>query len=799
MGRKSGRGSRLRRAAAGRGKKSRGGGASPTPTPPPEGERGPAAPAVRDVTPAAATSDSESDRGGRGDRRTCARPPAAAAAGLSLSPSPLPSPSPGAKVKEPTKEEGDAPKAVNGAASAKPPAPREPGRDVGLATPPPAAGQLDKFRAELDAMVAACALTDAEAAARDAAVAAVEKAVAAAGLAAGAAATPFGSTATRTATHASDVDIEITGVAAPGPGGGFEGGARDDAVAALEAVAARLKASTDPSFATVELVRGARVPLVRATTAGDAGVAVDISLSDGRGAAAAAALSVALAAAPALHGALIALKALLRQAGLDDVHRGGLGSHCLALMARAHVADPAPPPAAAADAFLSFLQRYGALDAAATAVSSDGAFVPRPSLAAAAPPPAGERRLAVVDPVSGRDVGGAVSRLRALQSAFRRAARGLASALAGEGPVLAAAVDASAAARRAPAGGRRAASPPVAVGAKLPPPALGADPPASFNALAREASAPLAAAVRRGRLAPTALDARALAALAALPPRAQGAAVADLLNFAGGATQGVRNPSAVLMKAVGAAAARGGGGPPPQPRPPGPTICADAGALLDRATAAGRLRPGALAPRALDALAFLPPALQAAAAADLAAAPPHVLARDGPSRVLEDAVAFHAGAVGLPKPPPLAEPKKKKSHARSRSRSRARDRRRRRSPSRSRSRSRDRRRRRRRSRSRSRSRSPRRAPGPPPGFIPAPGFAPPPPPPAIAQIEALEARGALPMRCLDPQAVAALGAAPPPVAAAAVADLAAAARAGPLRNASAYLCKALATARARMQ
>ena len=400
------------------------------------------------------------------------------------------------------------------------------------------------------------------------------------------------------------------------------------------------------------------------------------------------------------------------------------------------------------------------------------------------PPPA--RRLAVADPATGADIGAAITRSRELQSALRRCARGLAGALAASGGVLGAVVDAAAAARRVPPAAKAAASD------KAGPQSTEGGP--SFDALAPEARDALTAAVRRRRLKRGALDARAVDALSALPPRGQAAVVAEFLGYPK-PLHTLRNASAYICKLMANPMLASGDRPPRAapgalPLPPrGRVVCAEAGALLDAAARQWRLPPGALSRPALDGLADLPPRVQIAAAEDLLRAPPRAIEREGADGFLRGAVEHHARAIGAPPPPSLGGGSSGRRR-RSRSRSRSRDRRRSRTPPRRRSRSRSRDR----GHRRSRSRSPRRARTPPP------------PPPVVAQggghhalrqVEALEAGGRLPPRCLDERAVAAMAAAPPAVASAAVAELAAAAADAPLRNPSAFLMKALATNRAR--
>ena len=147
------------------------------------------------------------------------------------------------------------------------PAARRPaGRDVhgGAAAPKPA--QLDRLREECRALADALELKRSEVDARADALDAAAAAVAAAGLGAGVAVAAFGSHASGMETHASDVDVEVTGVVVPADDGSLADADRAAALKALDSIAAQLGALKGRAApAKVQVVRGARVPLVKAS------------------------------------------------------------------------------------------------------------------------------------------------------------------------------------------------------------------------------------------------------------------------------------------------------------------------------------------------------------------------------------------------------------------------------------------------------------------------------------------------------------------------------------------------------
>ena len=779
MGRKSGRGSQLRRAAELKTKRTARG-ASPTPTPDYDGTRT-AADAVdtaasAPIAPAAprAMSLSDSDDDGRGGDGRAPRP------ALSLSASASPERNGGDK----------APPAAAPAPAA--PRPRPTAYDVGEGARPPAEGQVAKWKSEVASFNTALAPSDADTAAVAAAATAALAALSTleGGITASLALPP----PAPALTHAVAVGVVLAGVPS------------DGADAALASAAAALKSAADgAAFTSADLLKGGKgEPRVRAVAAsvgeGGAVATVNVVVASAPPPADTTTdpLATAFTAHPAAGPATRVLDALLRARCLmADGPRGGGGAppRALAALVAAHAAAIASAGGdtsadAAADLVLSFCRRVGVLDASTTAVDASGAFVPRADAGAwaAAPPPPPARRLAVADPATGADIGAAITRTRELQSSLRRCARGLAGALAASGGVVGAVVDATAAARRGPPPPKAAASDKAAG-----PQSTETGP--SFDALSPEARDALTAAVRRRRLKRGALDARAVDALSALPPRGQAAVVAEFLGYPK-PLHTLRNASAYICKLMANPMLASGDRPPRAapgalPLPPrGRLVCAEAGALLDAAARQWRLPPGALSRHALDALADLPPRVQIAAAEDLLRAPPRAVEREGADGFLRGAVEHHARAIGAPPPPSLGGGSSGRRR-RSRSRSRSRDRRRSRTPPRRRSRSRDRDRRRRTPASRSPRRRDRTPPPPPPVVAPGGGHH------ALRQVEALEAGGRLPLRCLDERAVAAISAAPPSVAAAAVAELAAAAAEAPLRNPSAFLMRALATNRAR--
>ena len=382
MGRKSGRGSQLRRAAQLKSKRSARG-ASPTPTPDPDGTRAaadavdtaasvPIAPAP--TAPRAMSLSESDDDGRRGDGRA-PRP------ALSLSASASPERNAGGG--------GDkAPQAAAPAPAA--PRPRPTAYDVGEGAPPFAEGQIAKFRSELATVAAALAPTDADTAAASAAATVALAALSTldGGITASLALPP----PAPALTHSGAVGVALVGVPA------------DGAETALAAAAAALKSAADgAAFTGVELLKGGEgEPRVRAVAApvGEGGAVATVNVvvaASPPPADTTDPLATAFSTHPAAGPAARTLDALLRARGLmADGPRGGGGAppRALAALVAAHAAAVASAGGdtsadAAADLVLSFCRRVGMLDASMTAVDASGAFVDRADAVAwaAAPPP----------------------------------------------------------------------------------------------------------------------------------------------------------------------------------------------------------------------------------------------------------------------------------------------------------------------------------------------------------------------------------------------------------------------------
>ncbi|GFR51554.1 hypothetical protein Agub_g13973, partial [Astrephomene gubernaculifera] len=157
----------------------------------------------------------------------------------------------------------------------------------------------------------------------------------------------FGSQAAGLALPGSDLDLVVLGVMPhlATPAEGFGAPARNTAANLLETLARRLRAAGLIRRHT--LVR-AKVPIVktfllsvdsagRPMGRGSAQMAADISIGAANGAAAVALVQRAVAWLPPLRPLCLVVKALLKEAGLNEVFTGGVSSYVLINMVIAHL------------------------------------------------------------------------------------------------------------------------------------------------------------------------------------------------------------------------------------------------------------------------------------------------------------------------------------------------------------------------------------------------------------------------------------------------------------------------------
>ena len=182
------------------------------------------------------------------------------------------------------------------------------------------------------------------------------------------------------------------------------------------------------------LVIKARVPIIKCKLR--LGVQVDVSLGAANGAAAVEYVQRQVVALPPLRPLVLVVKAVLKEAGLNEVFRGGLSSYCTTLMAIAHlVAEGVSPDPASSDCgrlLWSFFDRYGRrFNYQRQAVRiARGGVAPKPLDWVK---PDRLLALAVEDPQDeGKDIGSGSFNIAAVRDCFARAAGALAAA-AGQG------------------------------------------------------------------------------------------------------------------------------------------------------------------------------------------------------------------------------------------------------------------------------------------------------------------------------------------------------------------------------
>jgi len=192
----------------------------------------------------------------------------------------------------------------------------------------------------------------------------------------------FGSFVSGTSTWASDVDLVVRGLVPPvregpgangGAGGGYRGAERAAVSRALDRLARQLRRSPRLELAALSVIRSARVPIIRLTTA-DTLVTADVSVHDASGPRAARWVAEQCRARPALAPLAAVLKVYLRSRGLNDVATGGIGSFALVNMILAHLLEEERAAgaggAAAAGGGNGSGKRAGAPSAAAPSPSS---------------------------------------------------------------------------------------------------------------------------------------------------------------------------------------------------------------------------------------------------------------------------------------------------------------------------------------------------------------------------------------------------------------------------------------------
>lgn len=249
----------------------------------------------------------------------------------------------------------------------------------------------------------------------------------------------FGSFATNLACWNSDIDIVITGLLEPDRiSGGYNLKERRQVGVFLDRLAAQLRRHKKLEVRKMQLVRHARIPIIKFLT--KTNVTVDISISDESGPRAARYMLQQTRVYPPLRPIVLVLKTYLKQLGLNEVNTGGLSSYSLTNMVIAHLQEELKSNHDIHDlgeTLYSFLCRYGEeFDYTNDAVSvASGGIVPKSSLGFALDSsrmgsygdnnvPYHER-LCVDDPLTGRDVSAGTYRIDVVRDSFFRATRKL--------------------------------------------------------------------------------------------------------------------------------------------------------------------------------------------------------------------------------------------------------------------------------------------------------------------------------------------------------------------------------------
>lgn len=232
----------------------------------------------------------------------------------------------------------------------------------------------------------------------------------------------FGSGRAGLALHSSDLDIMITGLCQPtdGAGGGYDRAGKQMVASHLRKV--ERVAYKRMSVRSSKLIAHARIPVLKLELT--SGLELDVSINDASGVSAANFLQSWQQDYPVLRPLVLVLKSILKQSNLGDVSTGGLGSWSLANMAIAHLQAEEGAGGLvdhAGHMLFSFLRRYGNdwnLDTDAVAVAQGG-VVASASLATAAGPFARPGKLAVKDPLTGREVAGGSHRYADVKEMWR--------------------------------------------------------------------------------------------------------------------------------------------------------------------------------------------------------------------------------------------------------------------------------------------------------------------------------------------------------------------------------------------
>ncbi|WIA10156.1 hypothetical protein OEZ85_010360 [Tetradesmus obliquus] len=232
----------------------------------------------------------------------------------------------------------------------------------------------------------------------------------------------FGSGAAGLSLHSSDLDVVLTGLAAPEPvTGGFDDASKRLVVACLRRLERSCcwgPAKHELGVASSRLIARARVPVLKLQLQG--GLELDVSLNDDGGIKAASFLQSFQQDFTAVRPLTLLLKCVLKQRGLSEVYMGGLGSWSLVNMVLAHLMAMSGAGGQVdhlGSMLLSFLQRYGVdFDRARQAVAvKRGGFVSKASLGG----DFGRKGiLSLEDPLTGREVAGGSHRYADVEELF---------------------------------------------------------------------------------------------------------------------------------------------------------------------------------------------------------------------------------------------------------------------------------------------------------------------------------------------------------------------------------------------
>lgn len=227
----------------------------------------------------------------------------------------------------------------------------------------------------------------------------------------------FGSYASGLSIHCSDLDVVVTGVMEPNPILGYYDNSQKPAVVSLlYKILAQLKGCRELSVERAQVIRGARIPILKLTL--EDGLQLDVSVADDSGPTNAAFVARRLVDFPAMRPLVLLLKCLLKQRGLNDVATGGLGSFSLANMVLCYLQSAVDPCVDAGDLgrlLLDLLYFYAArFNYRSLALSYyDGGVVTKLECGFEV-----RDRLSVKDPLSGRDISGGTTRIQEVRSAL---------------------------------------------------------------------------------------------------------------------------------------------------------------------------------------------------------------------------------------------------------------------------------------------------------------------------------------------------------------------------------------------